>query len=112
MALAWEQMTQTYGAPYCTDGAAEPRAAKVAVAGYGKLGGLELGYGSDLDLVFLHDSSGEVQQTNGERPLDNGVFFLRLGQAHRTPADHAFGPPDAYTKSTCASGRMARAVFS
>ena len=50
------------------------------MAGYGKLGGLELGYGSDLDLVFLHDSSGEFQQTDGRRPIDNGVFFLRLGQ--------------------------------
>ncbi len=30
--------------------------------------------------MFLHDSAGEVQQTDGERPLDNGVFFLRLGQ--------------------------------
>ncbi len=52
----------------------------VAVAGYGKLGGLELGYASDLDLVFLHDSSGNIQTTKGDRPLDNGVFFLRLGQ--------------------------------
>ena len=48
------------------------------MAGYGKLGGLELGYGSDLDLVFLHDSAGEFQQTT--RGVDNGVFFLRLGQ--------------------------------
>ncbi|MEA3149678.1 MAG: [glutamine synthetase] adenylyltransferase / [glutamine synthetase]-adenylyl-L-tyrosine, partial [Gammaproteobacteria bacterium] len=78
--LAWEQMTQAYGVPYCSDGDHAPRAVKVAVAGYGKLGGLELGYGSDLDLVFLHDSAGENQQTQGERPLDNGVFFLRLGQ--------------------------------
>src|ERR1700721_2110507 len=46
----------------------------------GTRGGLELGYGWDLDLVFLHDSSGEVQLTRGERPLDNGIFFLRLGQ--------------------------------
>ena len=37
------------------------------VVAYGKLGGLELGYGSDLDLVFLHDSSGESQRTNGEQ---------------------------------------------
>jgi glutamine synthetase adenylyltransferase/Zn-dependent oligopeptidase len=76
MALAWTQMTQSYGVPLCEDG----RAVRVAVAGYGKLGGLELGYGSDLDLVFLHDSSGEIQQTDGERPLDNGVFLMRLGQ--------------------------------
>jgi glutamate-ammonia-ligase adenylyltransferase len=44
------------------------------------LGALELGYASDLDLVFLHDSTGDVQRTNGSRPLENGVFFLRLGQ--------------------------------
>jgi [glutamine synthetase] adenylyltransferase / [glutamine synthetase]-adenylyl-L-tyrosine phosphorylase len=41
---------------------------------------LELGYGSDLDLVFLHDSGGRLQFTRGERGIDNGVFFLRLGQ--------------------------------
>lgn len=80
MALAWDQMTKSYGTPYCGERDAEPRAVKVAVAAYGKLGGLELGYGSDLDLVFLHDSSGEFQQTQGEKPIDNAVFFLRLGQ--------------------------------
>jgi len=79
MDLAWQQMTDIYGVPYCGDGENQ-REVRVAVAGYGKLGGLELGYGSDLDLVFLHDSSGEIQQTRGERSLDNGVFFLRLGQ--------------------------------
>ena len=45
-----------------------------------EVGGIELGYTSDLDLVFLHDSRGEVQRTDGAKPLDNGVFFLRLGQ--------------------------------
>jgi glutamine synthetase adenylyltransferase/Zn-dependent oligopeptidase len=80
MTLAWDQMTQTYGTPQCGNRDEPMRMVHVAVAGYGKLGGLELGYGSDLDLVFLHDSSGEVQQTDGERPLDNGVFLLRLGQ--------------------------------
>ena len=79
MDLAWQQMTDTYGIPHCGD-AANQREVRIAVAGYGKLGGLELGYASDLDLVFLHDSSGEVQQTKAARPLDNGVFFLRLGQ--------------------------------
>ncbi len=80
MDLAWQQMTDTYGVPSCGDSAANLRAVRVAVAAYGKLGGLELGYGSDLDLVFLHDSSGEIQQTAAARPLDNVVFFLRLGQ--------------------------------
>ena len=80
MDLAWEQMTHIYGVPHCGSSEADLRAVRIAVAGYGKLGGLELGYGSDLDLVFLHDSSGDIQHTSGERPLDNVVFFLRLGQ--------------------------------
>jgi glutamate-ammonia-ligase adenylyltransferase len=80
MDLAWQQMTRMYGTPYCGEQSDTLRPVAVAVAGYGKLGGLELGYASDLDLVFLHDSSGSIQITDGERPLDNGIFFLRLGQ--------------------------------
>jgi glutamate-ammonia-ligase adenylyltransferase len=80
MDLAWQQMTEVYGIPCCGEEEADLRQVRVAVAGYGKLGGLELGYGSDLDLVFLHDSSGAIQHTRAARPLDNGLFFLRLGQ--------------------------------
>jgi len=43
-------------------------------------GGVELTYGSDLDLVFLHDSRGENQMTDGAKSLDNNVFFARLAQ--------------------------------
>jgi glutamate-ammonia-ligase adenylyltransferase len=80
MDLAWQQMTQIYGTPQCGEDPASLRPVAVAVAGYGKLGGLELGYASDLDLVFLHDSNGSIQLTDGDKPLDNGIFFLRLGQ--------------------------------
>jgi [glutamine synthetase] adenylyltransferase / [glutamine synthetase]-adenylyl-L-tyrosine phosphorylase len=80
MDLAWQQMTKIHGVPLCGESREAARTVKVAVAGYGKLGGWELGYGSDLDLVFLHDSAGEFQQTDGARPIDNVVFFLRLGQ--------------------------------
>jgi glutamate-ammonia-ligase adenylyltransferase len=80
MDLAWQQMVALYGTPQCGPGTGQLRTVRVMVAGYGKLGGLELGYGSDLDLVFLHDSAGEVAETDGARPLDNAVFFLRLGQ--------------------------------
>ena len=44
-----------------------------AIIGYGKLGGIELGYGSDLDLVFLY------HQANPDNPQQS-VFFVRLGQ--------------------------------
>jgi glutamate-ammonia-ligase adenylyltransferase len=80
LSLAWAQITERHGEPRCegSDGAA--RTASMIVVAYGKLGGLELGYGSDLDLVFLHDSSGEAQRTNGPQPIENSMFFQRLGQ--------------------------------
>jgi glutamate-ammonia-ligase adenylyltransferase len=53
---------------------------RVCAVGYGKLGGMELGYSSDLDLVFLHDSTGEQQETDAARPIDNQIFFVRLAQ--------------------------------
>jgi glutamate-ammonia-ligase adenylyltransferase len=79
LALAWHRTAAIHGEPRCLD-AEGPRAAHVAIVGYGKLGGMELGYGSDLDLVFLHDSAGEQQQTAGPKTVDNEVFFLRLAQ--------------------------------
>ncbi|MBK1732041.1 bifunctional [glutamate--ammonia ligase]-adenylyl-L-tyrosine phosphorylase/[glutamate--ammonia-ligase] adenylyltransferase [Thiococcus pfennigii] len=50
------------------------------VLGYGKLGGIELGYGSDLDLVFLHAPGGANAMTDGPREIANEQFFVRLGQ--------------------------------
>ncbi|MCB1744207.1 MAG: bifunctional [glutamate--ammonia ligase]-adenylyl-L-tyrosine phosphorylase/[glutamate--ammonia-ligase] adenylyltransferase [Gammaproteobacteria bacterium] len=53
--------------------------AGVLAVGYGKLGGWELGYGSDLDLVFIHADSAPA--SNGERrSLDAGSYFARLVQ--------------------------------
>lgn len=52
----------------------------VGVVAYGKLGGLELGYGSDLDLVFLHDSSGQAQHSNGDKPIENALWYAKLAQ--------------------------------
>ena len=46
---------------------------------YGKMGGIEMGYKSDLDLVFLH-SGDPRRQTDGPRSIDSSTFFMRLGQ--------------------------------
>ena len=51
-----------------------------AIIGYGSLGGLELGFGSDLDLVFLYDHPREVEASDGKRPLEAGRWFARLAQ--------------------------------
>jgi glutamate-ammonia-ligase adenylyltransferase len=80
LGLSWGQITARHGVPrYGRDETSLATAGMVVVA-YGKFGGIELGYGSDLDLVFLHDSCGEVQRTDGPAVVDNGVFFLRLVQ--------------------------------
>jgi glutamate-ammonia-ligase adenylyltransferase len=79
MAQAWAQMTAQFGTPMCGDDGAR-REVRVCAVGYGKLGGIELGYASDLDLVFLHDSAGGTQETDAAKPVDNQVFFVRLAQ--------------------------------
>ena len=86
MELAWGQITALFGVPHCGEGA-QRRPVSICAVGYGKLGGLELGYASDLDLVFLHDSRGERQETEcpdaagaGARSIENALFFVRLAQ--------------------------------
>ncbi len=75
--IAWRDLTDKHGVPeYVVDG--ERRQAGFAIIAYGKLGGLEMSYGSDLDLVFLHDSTGAERTTDGPRPLDNTMFYTRL----------------------------------
>jgi glutamate-ammonia-ligase adenylyltransferase len=77
--FAWRQITAQFGIPQCGEGGAR-RAVAICAVGYGKLGGMELGYSSDLDLVFLHDSHGEHQETSGAKPIPNQLFFVRLAQ--------------------------------
>jgi glutamate-ammonia-ligase adenylyltransferase len=79
MAQAWAQMTAQFGRPMCGEAGAR-REVRIGAIGYGKLGGIELGYASDLDLVFLHDSAGGAQETDAAKPVDNQVFFVRLAQ--------------------------------
>ncbi|MEX1081486.1 MAG: bifunctional [glutamate--ammonia ligase]-adenylyl-L-tyrosine phosphorylase/[glutamate--ammonia-ligase] adenylyltransferase [Halofilum sp. (in: g-proteobacteria)] len=68
-----------YGRPRVSGPDGE-RAPEFAIVGYGKLGGIELGYSSDLDLVFLHDAEGKDEGTDGPRPLDNATYFARVAQ--------------------------------
>jgi glutamate-ammonia-ligase adenylyltransferase len=77
LALAWRQTVAKYGTPLRTDGTlCDPG---FIIVGYGKVGGLELGHGSDLDLVFIHDGDPQAE-TDGVKPIDGAQFFTRLGQ--------------------------------
>jgi glutamate-ammonia-ligase adenylyltransferase len=75
--VAWGDMVERHGVP-CFEIDGELRQAGFGIVAYGKFGGIELSYGSDLDLVFLHDSRGANQVTNGTAALDNTMFFTRL----------------------------------
>jgi [glutamine synthetase] adenylyltransferase / [glutamine synthetase]-adenylyl-L-tyrosine phosphorylase len=77
LALAWRQTVAKYGSPQRADGTlCDPG---FIIVGYGKVGGLELGHGSDLDLVFIHDGDPQAE-TDGAKPIDGAQFFTRLGQ--------------------------------
>ena len=73
---AWAQMSERYGVP---PEVAVSGQRGFAVVAYGKLGGIELGYGSDLDLVFLHGGDPN-SYTDGRKPIDSRQFYLRLAQ--------------------------------
>ncbi|WP_078084529.1 bifunctional [glutamate--ammonia ligase]-adenylyl-L-tyrosine phosphorylase/[glutamate--ammonia-ligase] adenylyltransferase [Microbulbifer mangrovi] len=75
LTLAWQQVTEKHGAPQ--QACAEDM--RFTIVAYGKLGGLELGHGSDLDIVFVHDAEPQ-QYTDGERSIDNLSFYTRLAQ--------------------------------
>ena len=77
--LAAQALQGQYGRPRCRV-AGQQREAGFAIVGYGKLGGLEMHYLSDLDIIFLHDSDGEQQVTDGDKQIDNAVYFGRLAQ--------------------------------
>lgn len=70
----YKRCCQAFGTPYSADGEQQ----KMLVIGMGKLGGRELNFSSDIDLIFCYPHRGETQ--GARRSLDNQVFFTRLGQ--------------------------------
>ena len=72
---AWHQISERFGVPnhLTADNSG------FAVVAYGKLGGYELGYGSDLDLVFLHNAPREAA-TTGAKSIEAQQFYIKLAQ--------------------------------
>jgi glutamate-ammonia-ligase adenylyltransferase len=82
-----QQLSERLGTPYHLDpdGAWQPT--QFCVLGLGKLGGQELNYSSDVDVVFVYNEEGHVfkepprQGANTERALTSHQFFKRLAEA-------------------------------
>ncbi|MBK7144529.1 MAG: bifunctional [glutamate--ammonia ligase]-adenylyl-L-tyrosine phosphorylase/[glutamate--ammonia-ligase] adenylyltransferase [Xanthomonadales bacterium] len=86
LALATRDLSKQHGTP--GDG--------FLIVGYGSLGAGELGFGSDLDLVFVFDEALAERSSDGGRPLDASRWFPRLAQrvlhwlATTTQAGHLY----------------------
>ncbi len=75
LTLVWRMMVTRHGYP---DGR-ERETPEFLIVGYGKLGGIEMNHGSDLDLVFIHNAS-ITGYTQGGKEIDNQTFYVCLGQ--------------------------------
>ncbi len=69
-------LSERLGKPFGVNG--EP--ASMVVLGLGKLGGSELNYSSDVDLIFAYDHPGHTRPESGQDGVDNQVYFIKLGQ--------------------------------
>lgn len=73
---AYREVAHMHGYPVCIE-SDQQDAPGLAILGYGKLGGLEMSYGSDLDLVFVHGICAD-HLTDGEMPIEGSVFVNRI----------------------------------
>jgi [glutamine synthetase] adenylyltransferase / [glutamine synthetase]-adenylyl-L-tyrosine phosphorylase len=66
-----------FGRPMVTQEDGSAREAAFAIVAMGKLGGYELNYHSDLDIIYIYDGQG---MTDGEKSITNREYFAKLGQ--------------------------------
>jgi glutamate-ammonia-ligase adenylyltransferase len=69
-----DSLVRRHGVPRYIDAEGVIRECGFAVIALGKLGGRELNYSSDIDLMFVYTANGE---TDGERPITNKEFFKK-----------------------------------
>ncbi len=75
---AHDELRARYGVPMTAD-TEQPEQAGVTVIGMGKLGGRELNFSSDIDLLFVYEDEGRT--TGGERePITNAEYFQKWGE--------------------------------
>ncbi len=93
--IAWHIVTQKYGVPQGLSDET-PEHCGFAIIAYGKVGGLEMGYKSDIDIVFLHKADSGVTKGK-EKRIDTSRFYSNLGQrminalTMHTPAGKLYG---------------------
>ena len=81
MEISWKIISEKYGNPQGVKGkkSFNPDSCGFAAIAYGKLGGIELSYNSDLDLVFIHAGDSGMTE-GGAKSIENIRFYTMLGQ--------------------------------
>jgi len=85
LTIAREELLPRFGLPFCKDAAGVEHEAEFAIIGMGKLGGMELNYHSDLDIIFIYEGEGETRPAPGTDPArfrqqSTQEYFSRLAQ--------------------------------
>ncbi len=85
VAIARDELMPRFGFPSCPDEDGREHEACFAIIGMGKLGGMELNYHSDLDIIFIYEGNGETRPGVGSDPerfraQSNQEYFARLAQ--------------------------------
>ena len=85
LTIAQDELVPRFGKPFCIEGEEVSHPAAFAVIGMGKLGGMELNYHSDLDIIFVFEGDGENRPVAGTDPdrfkaQTNQQYFARLAQ--------------------------------
>jgi glutamate-ammonia-ligase adenylyltransferase len=73
------ELVERHGVPTYTNADGDQRECGFAVISLGKLGGKELNYSSDIDLMFLYTANG---QTGGADPISNKEFFKKVANKY------------------------------
>ncbi|MDX2479953.1 MAG: bifunctional [glutamate--ammonia ligase]-adenylyl-L-tyrosine phosphorylase/[glutamate--ammonia-ligase] adenylyltransferase [Desulfuromusa sp.] len=83
--MARHELASRFGAPFSVGTGGQKEETAFAIIGMGKLGGLELNYHSDLDVIFIYEQEGETQPVVGTdserfRQISNHEYFAKLAQ--------------------------------
>jgi glutamate-ammonia-ligase adenylyltransferase len=78
LAIAREEMDERFGPP--GDAGDPGGVARFALLGMGKLGGREIDYHSDLDIIFVFDPQGETRGGSRGRRISNMEYFIKIAQ--------------------------------
>ena len=73
------ELVSKHGVPRYVDEDGKPRECGMSVIALGKLGGRELNYSSDIDLMFVYTASGE---TDGKNSISNKEFYKKVANQY------------------------------